>query len=276
MERILLQTGECAVIPYCFENLDIRVYSVEELCYVLRENAFLLDREILDKRLVKWIGEGVKLPELASMLAPLLHNGTSAGAFVRVILSYVGLYDEAEIARTEEVYLQGMGLNAYEKLKTRIDYMVENGKYTPALIEYDALMDRLPEKETGLRARIMHNKGTALCGLFLFEEAAQWFLQAYEMDGNEESFLAYLAAKRMFLPEGDYVSFVSGLGERYESTLELERRVQALQEDWKISEQKRYLEERGRMKSEGDSGYYTETDRKIRELKDRYRENVNG
>ena len=254
MERILLQTGECAAIPYCFENLDIRVYSVEELCYVLRENAFLLDREILDKRLVKWIGEGVKLPELASMLAPLLHNGTSAGAFVRVILSYVGLYDEAEIARTEEVYLQGMGLNAYEKLKTRIDYMVENGKY----------------------ARIMHNKGTALCGLFLFEEAAQWFLQAYEMDGNEESFLAYLAAKRMFLPEGDYVSFVSGLGERYESTLELERRVQALQEDWEISEQKRYLEERGRMKSEGDSGYYTETDRKIRELKDRYRENVNG
>ena len=174
MERILLQTGECAAIPYCFENLDIRVYSVEELCYVLRENAFLLDREILDKRLVKWIGEGVKLPELASMLAPLLHNGTSAGAFVRVILSYVGLYDEAEIARTEEVYLQGMGLNAYEKLKTRIDYMVENGKYAPALIEYDALMDRLPEKETGLRARIMHNKGTALCGLFLFEEAAQW------------------------------------------------------------------------------------------------------
>lgn len=276
MGRILLQTGECAVIPYCFDNLGIRVYSVEELCYVLKENAFLIDREILDKRLVKWIGEVLKLQELASMLAPLLHNGTSVGAFVRVILSYTGLYAEEEVDRTEAIYLQGMGLNAYEKLKTRIDHMVECGKYTPAVIEYDALMSRLPEKETKLRAGILHNKGTALCGLFLFEEAAEWFLQAYELDGGEESFIAYLAAKRMYMPEGEYVSFVSGLGEHYDMTLELERRVQALSAEWEESEPKQRLEERRRMKEERDPLYYEETDRKVRELKNRYRENVNG
>lgn len=276
MGRILLQTGEYTTIPYSFDNLDIRVYSIEELCYVLRENAFLLDREILDKRLIKWIGEAVKLPELAGMLAPLLHNKTSVGAFVRVILSYVGLYDEEEIGRIEELFYQGMGLNAYEKLKTRIDYMVESRKYTPAITEYDALLARLPENETVLRARILHNKGTALCGLFLFEEAAVHFKLAYELDGDEETFIAYLAAKRMAMKEGDYISFAAGLTERYEDTLELERRMETLQAEWEQSEEKQFLIRRSLLRDEGDVAYYAETDRKVQDLKNGYRENVNG
>lgn len=276
MGRILLQTGEYTTIPYNFDNLGIRVYSIEELCYVLRENAILLDREILDKRLVKWIGEELKLPELSAMLAPLLHNGTSVGAFVRVILSYVGLYDENEVGRIEELFFQGMGLNAYEKLKTRIDHMVENGHYTPAIIEYDALMDRLPEGEKALRAGILHNKGTALCGLFLFEEAALHFEEAYELDGDRESFIAYLAAKRLAMKEGDYIAFAAGLADCYEDTLELERRMEALQAQWEQSEEKQFLIGRALFKDEGNVEYYTETDRLVQDLKNRYRENVNG
>ncbi|MCH5269128.1 MAG: hypothetical protein J1E83_00100 [Lachnospiraceae bacterium] len=276
MGRILLQTGEYTTTPYSFDNLGIRVYSIEELCYVLRENAFLLDREILDKRLIKWIGEVLRLPELAGMLAPLLHNKTSVGAFVRVILSYVGLYDEDEVGRIEELFFQGMGLNAYEKLKTRIDYMVESRKYTPAIIEYDALLARLPENETVLRARILHNKGTALCGLFLFEEAAVHFEQAYELDGDEETFIAYLAAKRLAMKEGDYIAFAAGLTDRYDDTLELERRMETLQAEWEQSEEKQFLNRRSLLKDEGDVAYYEETDRKVQDLKNRYRENVNG
>lgn len=276
MGKILLQTGEYTTIPYSFDNLGIRVYSIEELCYVLRENAFLLDREIMDRRLVKWIGEALKLPELATMLAPLLHNKTSVGAFVRVILSYVGLYDEAEVGRIEELFFQGIGLNAYEKLKSRIDYLVESGKYTPAILEYDALLARLPEKEIILRAKILHNKGTALCGLFLFEEAALHFEEAYGLDGDQESFIAYLAAKRLAMKEGDYISFAAGLTDCYEDTLELERRMEALQAQWEDSEEKQFLNRRSLLKDEGDVAYYEETDRKVQDLKNRYRVNVNG
>lgn len=276
MGKILLQTGEYTTIPYSFDNLGIRVYSIEELCYVLRENAFLLDREIMDRRLVKWIGEALKLPELATMLAPLLHNKTSVGAFVRVILSYVGLYDEAEVGRIEDLFFQGIGLNAYEKLKSRIDYLVESGKYTPAILEYDALLARLPENEIILRAKILHNKGTALCGLFLFEEAALHFEEAYGLDGDQESFIAYLAAKRLAMKEGDYISFAAGLTDCYEDTLELERRMEALQAQWEDSEEKQFLNRRSLLKDEGDVAYYEETDRKVQDLKNRYRVNVNG
>ena len=58
--RILLGTGEYAATPYYFENLGLKVYSEEELRYVLKENAFLLDREIINQRLVRWIEEELK------------------------------------------------------------------------------------------------------------------------------------------------------------------------------------------------------------------------
>lgn len=275
MGRVLLETGEYAKIPYCFENLDIRVFSAEELCYVLKENAFLLDREIVNRKLVKWIDEVLKLPELAASLYPLLHQKTSVGAFVGIILQYVGFYDEKTIRQTEEIFHKGANLNIYEKMKTRVDYMVAGGRYVPAILEYDTLLEQLPEEEKNLRAKVLHNKGVALCGLFLFEEAAEQFKKAYDVQADEETLVEYLAAKRLSMEEGDYISFAAGFPEYYETTLALEKRVEELRSRWEAAEEKQYLDERLSWKTEGYmTRYYSETDKKIQELKNRYRGNV--
>lgn len=277
MERVLLCTGDYAQTPYCFENLGIRVFSAEELCYVLKENAFLLDREIVDRRLVKWIDESLHLPKLAASLYPLLHQKTSVGAFAGMILEYVGFYDAETIRRTEEIFRTGANLNAYEKLKSRVDYMVGNGRYSAALVEYDALLEQLPEGEKELTAKILHNKGVALCGLFAFEEAASQFRKAYELVPDRESMISYLAAKRLSMDEGDYISFAAGFPEYYEETLELERRVVALREQWEQSEQKDRLDWRRSLKADGDvRQYYAETNKRVQELKNAYRAGVNG
>ena len=51
-----LCVGEYCENAYNVEGLDIRVYSMEELCYCLKENAFLLDLSIMNDKLVDWIG----------------------------------------------------------------------------------------------------------------------------------------------------------------------------------------------------------------------------
>lgn len=275
MGKVLLKTGEYAKTPYYFESLGIRVYSAEELCYVLKENAFLLDREIIDKRLIRWIEEGLKLKDLAMSLYPLLHQKTSVGAFVGMILQYVNFYDKDTVHKVEDIYKKSANLNIYEKLKTRIDYMTSNEKYAPALLEYDALLSQLPEGEEDLTARIMHNKGVALCGLFLFEEAAEQFLNSYKLLKREETLIAFLAAKRLSMEEGEYISFVAGFPEYYEQTLELEKKVEALKEQWETTKEKQFLTERIKRKEQGDVvEYYQETDNRLREIKDRYRQNV--
>ena len=277
MGKVLLKTGEYAKTPYYFENLGIRVFSAEELCYVLKENAFLLDREIVDKRLVRWIDESLKLKELAISLYPLLHQKTSVGAFVGIILQYIHFYDDDTVRQVEDIYKKSANLNIYEKLKTRIDHMTANEKYGPALLEYDTLLSQLPEGEEELTAKILHNKGVALCGLFLFEEAAEHFMRSYTLLKDEETLVEYLAAKRLSMDDGEYISFAAGLPEYYEQTLELEKRVEVYRSQWEETKGKQYLDDRLSWKAEGDVvKYYEETDRKLQELKNRYIHNVNN
>ncbi len=272
MGRVLLRTGDYAKIPYCFDSLGIRVYSAEELCYVLKENAFLLDREIVSKRLVRWIENELKLSELAGLLYPFLNQKTSVGAFAGIILSYVKLYDTESIRRTEEMFHTGANLSAYEKLKTRVDYMVSNGRYASALVEYDSLLSQLPKEEKELTAKIIHNKGVALCGLFLFEEAARQFKGSYDLLPDTETLIEYLAAKRLSMEEAEYISFAAGFPEYYEETLELEKRVEGLRSQWKNAQQAQDLEELRSLKEEGRmTQYYKESERKVQELKNSYR-----
>ena len=69
-----LCVGEYCETAYNIEELEIRVYCMEELCYCLKENAFLLDMSIMNDKLVDWIGEECRVRELAKQLYPMVHK----------------------------------------------------------------------------------------------------------------------------------------------------------------------------------------------------------
>ncbi|HKM35084.1 MAG TPA: hypothetical protein VJY54_10135 [Lachnospiraceae bacterium] len=272
MGRVILCTGEYASSPYQFENIGVKVYSAEELCYVLKENAFLLDREIVNKKLVRWIDECLGLPELSGALYPLLHQKTSVGAFAGIILHHVKFYDRETIRSIEEIYRKSANLNAYEKMKTRVDYMVSNGRYAMAIVEYEALLNELPKQSVEMNAKVLHNKAVAMCGLFLFKEAAETFMRSYRLQPSSETLISYLAAKRLSMEEGDYITFAAGVPEYYEETLELEKRVEELRKLWDTSSEKAYLDMRISWKENANAvKYYEETEEKVQELKNNYR-----
>ena len=214
-----LCVGEYCENAYNVEGLDIRVYSMEELCYCLKENAFLLDLSIMNDKLVDWIGEECKVWELAKQLYPMVHKQGSLSVFVVTILQYVGMYDPEEILQVEQVLKQGAGLSNLEKRKSQIDYMVEKRKYAAAIRGYDMLLETWSDLEREgrelpagkVRAAILHNKGVALTGLMLYEKAAEYFREAWQADPDRSHLDAYLAAKRMELTE-DAVVYDVGAG----------------------------------------------------------------
>ena len=204
-----LCVGEYCENAYTVEGLDIRVYSMEELCYCLKENAFLLDLSIMNDKLVDWIGEECKVRELAKQLYPMVHKQGSLSVFVVTILQYVGMYDPEDIRQVEQVLKQGAGLSNLEKRKSQIDYMVEKRKYAAAIRGYDMLLETWSTLEAEgrelpagkVRASILHNKGVALTGLMLYDKAAEQFREAWQAEPDRVHLDAYLAAKRMELPE---------------------------------------------------------------------------
>ena len=63
MSRVNLCLGQYARTPYTFEKARTRVFCVEELCYFLKENAWLLDEAVLGKGLADWpAGIGRQIP----------------------------------------------------------------------------------------------------------------------------------------------------------------------------------------------------------------------
>ena len=74
---ILCQTGR-AEIPYFIENISMNIYSLEELCYYLDNNLYLIDQTILNEGLCSWIQEELKLPALAAKLRPKMGKFASA------------------------------------------------------------------------------------------------------------------------------------------------------------------------------------------------------
>ena len=53
---ILCQTKR-AKLPYFIENISTNVYSIEELCYYLYHNLYLIDQTIMNEGLCSWIQE---------------------------------------------------------------------------------------------------------------------------------------------------------------------------------------------------------------------------
>lgn len=244
MGKVILCLGDTAKTPYVLENLGLSVYTVEELCYCIKENAFLMDRGIICRELIDWLGEECKLEELADSLYGFLRQKSSVSAFLSTILEYTGYYQEPEISRVTQFLKAAEGQDEYEKRKRVADYLAGNGKYRMAAEKYWKLLKIIPEEDTLLRAKVLHNMAYVNCRLFQFEKASEQFLEAYRQSGRKESLLQYLAAKRMVLTEKEYVDFVAEhTNEYYDVSMELEQKIEKLTEQWKESAQAKEVSE---------------------------------
>lgn len=278
MGKVLLCTGSVAENPYYLKKPGISVYSVEELCYCFREHTFFIDEEIVNRELTDWLDRECRLPKLASALYGFLSKKGSASAFAATILEYTGYCPKEEILKIERFLRANAGLDETKKRKVMADYLAEKGRYQDALDEYRVLLEEIPKEEEAERsmtlASVYHNMGRVCAGLFLFEEASEYFKKAADMAGFEESRLEYLTCLRLFMEEADYVAFVAGNEEFYEDSLALEKIVEQAEEAWKESLQGKEWAEIESFHDEN-IGKYCETLEKKTELyKERYREMV--
>ena len=52
MGRVYLCLGQNAELPYYFEKAKVHIWNIEELCYFIRENAWIMEPELLTKELI--------------------------------------------------------------------------------------------------------------------------------------------------------------------------------------------------------------------------------
>ena len=279
MGNIILSTGNYAKIPYFFEKTYVNLFSLEELCYCLVDNAVMLDGDIVSDKLARWLSDQCSLSELADRLHTQVKEKAAPAAYVETILEYAGLYSEEEIARTVSLVSENAGLSPYEKQKARADHMLRNKRYILALEQYSSLLARLPEHEKELQAKIHHNMGVVYAGLFMFENAQEEFMEAYKMSKNTDSLMQFLTAKRLHDSDREYVDYIAKHPFYHDNSLEVESRIEDATAQFDATQENRMLftlrvcKEEGAA-SAGDVQYYDEIERLTNALKDDYRESV--
>lgn len=279
MGQMILGTGNYAKIPYFLEKIYVNVYSLEELCYCLVENAELLDNDIVSEKLARFLDEQCGLSALAHALYALLNQKGSAHAFVGMILEYAGLYPPEEIMRVESIIKSSAGLSPYEKQKAKADYLLQNERYSAALERYSELLARLPAEERELRGKILHNLGVVHARLFLFGRAQAEFLEAYQISGSRKSLEQFLTAQRLRDNDRDYVNYIAERPELHEVSMQVERNIERATEAFDATEENRMLFTLRVCKEEGSStagnaAYYDEIETLTEKIKDAYRESV--
>lgn len=275
MGRVLLCTGRYAEKPYHFDAICANVYCVEELCYLLASNPFMINAEIMDKNLAQWLDTECGLPDLSHQLLTLFQRGSQPGIFADTILDYVNYCPKEDRKKINAVIKDNAGLSQFERQKKQGDFLLQNRKYQMAIQEYEKLLFALPETENVLRPLIFHNMGVAYSQLFQFESAARYFKRAYDLSGREESAVQYLTAVRLQFSDGKYISFIADNGQYYELSLAVEKLFETARGEFEASEENRMLSALKIYKEEGNTAsYYEEIDKLIAKLKDEYRECV--
>ncbi|MBQ8946675.1 MAG: hypothetical protein IJ058_07685 [Lachnospiraceae bacterium] len=280
MEQIRLATGHRTEKPYRPEKMAARVYSPEELCYLITLEAYMLDESFVSSDLADWLENECGLDELADRLRGVIRKRGAVEEFAREILEYIGFYPEDRINDTCEIIRDNSSLSIYEKNKSRADYYLMCGHVSMALSAYNELLESIPEKEVRVRASIWHNCGYAYARMFRFSEAAKAFYCAYKTQQDENSLKQFLTALRLSREDRSYLEYVSEHPEFYEMSQKVERSIGQAAGAYEGTDEHRMilamqvLREDSTSDDVRSSPYYERLEEILDELKASYRDTV--
>lgn len=276
MSNLILCTSSLSEKPYYIVGLGMNIYSIEELCYYLTRDAYIIDNDIMDETLCDFIGNDLKMSELADKLRQLIIENSSLGQFVTTILETVGYLDEEELRRIKQVLVDNASLSFYQKRKSRADNLLRAGKYTRAIDEYQFILQSMrKEDDEQVYSEILHNIGSAYAQLFIFDKAAFYYRESNEVYKTREALIHYLQALRMTMKKETYERHVLRMG--YDDSLineAHERMVKAHNKNIS-SDYSEELDKVKKLKSEDSMDeYYSRCDDLFRNWKQEYRDQM--
>ena len=273
MTDLILCHSALATNPYFFVAMGVNIYSIEELCFLLKENAFILDDDVLDPGLCDFLIDEASMPRLGNKLKGMLSKGCSVGEFIMTILEDSAYLDEEELSGVRQTLVDSAGLDRSRKHKKRGDNMLRNRKYALALDEYRYILDSMDrDYDKALYAAVLHNMGTAYARMFLLKEASECFYEAYELSGEKESILQFLLSSKAYMEPEKYNKLVKRYGFNTELREETERRFSEYYSLPAASKQGKLMEELDKLKDAGKvADYYRALNGMLYDWKQDYR-----
>ena len=129
MGELIFCSFRRAAKPYYLESAKQNIYSIEELCYFLQDNIYLLDENIMTTEFCDWLEMEVEAVNLAQKLRRILYGCKGFRVFCMQIILDSGYFSKNEM-QFLGMRLQKMDHQTnYENRKIKADQLMEKKKY---------------------------------------------------------------------------------------------------------------------------------------------------
>lgn len=276
MSYILCKT-KTAKKPFFIENISTNIYSMEELCYYLYNNLYLIDDTLLNEKLCVWLKDELGLQGLSKKLTALMEQKVSVGEMI------LPVFKEIYYLSHEQMRIFLAKLSQYEaqpervRLKMKGDYLFGNEKFRNALNVYKKSLQIPSMDETGsqFEGSVYYNMGCAHARLFEVSEARECLKTAYDMLHSHKVLTGYLTA--VYLADGEEALHKAAgeLGVDAKTVQEVLLQIQESENSAMESESAlRYKELKDRMENGDRKGYEEGMRTYLKDLTDTYHKNT--
>ena len=229
MSRTILCQVPRAEHPYYIQDIDLNLYSIEELCTYMDQNLALVDISFFGESLQAWLREELGLAGLADRLRDADEEDGLKGRILAVNaeISWLDVTEENMIRR-ELDKIQHLPLAI--RMRRKADTLVHYEKYTRAIECYRQVLGMLKDTSLGeqFAGIIYHNMGVVYSRLFQMEEACDCMKYAYEKLHSMETLKNYLYCIYMNKGWDAYAAKAEELEVDAQTRQEMEQQIRSL------------------------------------------------
>lgn len=276
MGKLIQCSSVIASEPYCFPMTKTRVYSMEEACYYIRNNIYMMQEEIFDQEFVNWIRRELGMEVTADKLERMRKDHNNLKDIVVTLCCSCDYYTESEINRLIDIMDETQNLPVRGRQLIKADSFLKSGSLEKARQEYEGILkspDMLNATEEEYGA-VYHSLGVVCARMGEFRQAAGAFQKAYEQNRETESMQSYLYCLRLGDFEEEYKKAVRELGLTTEQKVFLEAQYEDAMRQSADCRQSRQIKRLRRKKEQEQPEFREEAGELILEWKREYRENM--
>lgn len=228
----LLLCGKRTTNPYFIKEAGVNIYTIEELCYYLYNNTYMVGPEFFKEELVTFLKNELELPSLAQRIKYHIDHKSELSSMVLDVLNATVYYTPEEKTNIEKT-LSALGSKSKsERLKARADMLLDRKKYVSAANAYkDILASKDEVYGPAFVSGIWNNIGVIFTKQFLFEDAVACFKTACDIE-RQETYFDNLVCAAIFSRNDDLIADIKA---QYQMTDEmLNQYMKAIESNKKV------------------------------------------